>query len=48
MLIGEAPGEKEDLECQTFCGDDGALLNKMLIAIDIKKKRYLLYIFSKL
>ena len=38
MLIGEAPGEKEDLECQTFCGDDGALLNKMLIAIDIKKK----------
>ena len=38
MLIGETPGEKEDLECQTFCGDIGALLNKMLLAINIKKK----------
>ena len=38
MLIGETPGEKEDLECQTFCGDAGALLNKMFLAINIKKK----------
>ena len=38
MLIGETPGEKEDLECQTFCGDVGALLNKMLLAINIKRK----------
>jgi len=38
MLIGETPGEKEDLECLTFSGDSGNLLNKMLLAIDIKKK----------
>ncbi len=38
MLIGEAPGENEDLECLTFCGDVGVLLNKMLLAIDILKK----------
>ena len=38
MLIGETPGEKEDLEGLTFCGDIGSLLTKMLLAIDIKKK----------
>ncbi len=38
MLIGEAPGKNEDLECLTFCGDVGVLLNKMLLAIDILKK----------
>ena len=36
MLIGEAPNEKEDLEAKTFCGDIGVLLNKMLLAINIK------------
>ena len=38
MLIGEAPGENEDIECLTFCGDIGVLLNKMLLAINILKK----------
>ena len=39
MLIGEAPNEKEDLEARTFCGDVGVLLNKMLLAIKIKKEK---------
>ncbi len=39
MLIGEAPGEKEDLSSLTFQGDIGALLNKMLLAINIKKEK---------
>ncbi len=38
MLIGEAPGTKEDELGLTFMGDAGTLLNKMLIAINIKKK----------
>ena len=39
MLIGEAPDEKEDLEAKTFCGDVGILLNKMLLAINIKREK---------
>ena len=39
MLIGEAPNEKEDLEAKTFCGDVGVLLNKMLLAINIKREK---------
>ena len=39
MLIGEAPDEKEDLEAKTFCGDFGVLLNKMLLAIKIKREK---------
>ena len=39
MLIGEAPDEKEDLETKTFCGDSGILLNKMLLAINIKREK---------
>ncbi len=39
MLIGETPDEKEDLEAKTFCGDVGKLLNKMLIAINIKREK---------
>ena len=39
MLIGEAPDEKEDLEAKTFCGEVGALLNKMLLAIKIKREK---------
>ncbi|MCQ2913722.1 MAG: uracil-DNA glycosylase [Alphaproteobacteria bacterium] len=33
MVIGEAPGEHEDLEGLPFVGDAGKLLDKMLIAI---------------
>ena len=39
MLIGEAPDEKEDLEAKTFYGDVGVLLNKMLLAINIKREK---------
>ena len=38
MLIGEAPDEKGDLEAKTFCGDVGVLLDKMLLAINIKRE----------
>ena len=31
--------EKEDLEAKTFCGDVGLLLNKMLLAIKIKREK---------
>ena len=38
MLIGEAPGAEEDKTCITFKGEVGELLNKMLLAIEIKRK----------
>ena len=37
MLIGEAPGEAEDNSGKSFQGESGALLKKMLLAINIKK-----------
>ncbi len=39
MLIGESPGEKEDLSGLTFQGEIGDLLTKMLKAIDIDRKK---------
>ena len=38
MIIGEAPGADEDKTGLTFMGQVGELLDKMLIAINIKKK----------
>ena len=38
MLVGEAPGIKEDSVGLTFLGEDGDLLKKMLNAIDLKKE----------
>ena len=38
MLVGEAPGVKEDNTGLTFLGDIGDLLKKMLLAINIKKE----------
>jgi len=38
MLVGEAPGVKEDNLGLTFLDDVGDLLRKMLIAINIKKE----------
>ena len=38
MLIGEAPGEIEDKVGNPFKGESGELLDKMLIAIDIKRQ----------
>ena len=38
MLIGESPGIEEDKSCATFKGEVGELLNKMLLAIEIKRQ----------
>jgi uracil-DNA glycosylase len=38
MLIGEAPGIEEDKSGITFKGEAGELLNKMLLAIEIKRQ----------
>ena len=38
MLVGEAPGATEDIAGQTFLGEVGDLLKKMLNAISIKKE----------
>ena len=38
MLVGEAPGVEEDNTGQTFLGEVGDLLKKMLHAINIKKE----------
>ena len=38
MIIGEAPGIEEEENNKTFQGEVGALLEKMLLAIDIKKE----------
>ena len=38
MLVGEGPGEKEDMQGKPFVGDAGMLLNKMLNAIKIKRE----------
>jgi DNA polymerase len=44
MLIGEAPSETEDISSLSFQGDVGSLLNKMLLAINIKRENvYLTY-----
>ena len=39
MLIGETPGEAEDSSGISFQGDIGALLTKMLLAINVKKEK---------
>ena len=38
MLIGEAPGTEEDKSSSTFKGEVGELLDKMLLAIEIKRQ----------
>tara|TARA_E500000178_G_scaffold82760_1_gene81011 strand:- start:422 stop:1138 length:717 start_codon:yes stop_codon:yes gene_type:complete len=44
MLIGETPGEAEDISGKSFQGDVGSLLKKMMLAINIKIERlYLTY-----
>ncbi len=39
MIVGEGPGEKEDSLGKPFMGDAGQLLNKMLEAIKIDRKK---------
>ena len=47
MVIGEAPGKKEDLSGKTFVDEDGDLLIKMLLAINIKKENiYTTYVVN--
>ena len=41
MLIGEAPGANEDKEGIPFVGRAGALLDKMLAAIDLNRKKFI-------
>jgi DNA polymerase len=38
MIIGEAPGLEEEKTNKTFQGESGALMEKMLLAINIKKE----------
>lgn len=38
MLIGEAPGEQEDLEGEPFIGRAGHLLNEMLRALQLRRE----------
>ena len=37
MLIGEAPGEEEDIKGEPFVGRSGKLLNRILAAIDMNR-----------
>ncbi|MFT6076899.1 MAG: DNA polymerase [Myxococcota bacterium] len=46
MIIGEAPGNNEDLQGIPFCGDAGSLLNSMFKAIGFERKE--LYITNTL
>ena len=46
MIIGEAPGNNEDLQGIPFCGDSGKLLNSMFAAIGFKREN--LYITNSL
>ena len=39
MLIGETPGEIEDLSGNSFDGEIGSLLKKMLLAINIDREK---------
>ena len=46
MIIGEAPGNNEDLQGIPFCGDSGKLLNEMFASIGLKREN--LYITNTL
>ena len=39
MIVGEGPGQKEDIEGKPFVGDAGLLLNKMLKSINIDRDK---------
>ena len=39
MLIGEGPGENEDLQGQTFVGRSGQLLDKFLASVDLSRDK---------
>ena len=39
LFIGEGPGQNEDLQGEPFVGRGGQLLDKMLEAVDLDRKR---------
>lgn len=39
MFIGEGPGEQEDIKGEPFVGKAGILLDKMLAAVDLDRKK---------
>lgn len=39
MFVGEGPGENEDLQGEPFVGRGGQLLDKMLAAVDLSRKK---------
>jgi len=39
MIVGEGPGQKEDIEGKPFVGDAGLLLDKMLKSINIDRSK---------
>lgn len=39
MFVGEGPGEQEDLRGEPFVGKAGILLDKMLTAVDLDRKK---------
>ena len=39
MLIGEGPGENEDLQGQPFVGRSGQLLDKFLASVDLSVRQ---------
>ena len=39
MLIGEGPGENEDLQGQPFVGRSGQLLDKFLASVDLSRDK---------
>ena len=39
MLIGEGPGENEDLQGRPFVGRSGQLLDKFLAAVDLSREK---------
>ena len=39
MLIGEGPGENEDLQAQPFVGRSGQLLDKFLASVDLSRDK---------
>ena len=39
MLIGEGPGEQEDLKGEPFVGKSGQLLDKYLAAVDLDRHK---------
>ena len=47
MLVGEAPGMEDQKSNKTFTGPAGTLLQKMLLAINIKKENiYTTYVVN--